>query len=287
MSTRLCFSVVLLSLLFAAAPSRVRSLSGDAGQAQTSKDPQITLKVTDWWAAPVEIRSVKVGEQAVATSASIAATDDWTKYVSIDAISKSDKAISYISYAIDFTIAGEDKLYRLRVQDGTFNAAPESLVTSGLRLAKGQKHQMRFTDNAWNCSSTVVNKINERKAKILKAELFVEMVGFTDDTLWAFGSRLKRNKATSAFENIDAREMTQVRNHAGKETAAPNQSGCCAPTMDYSSGSAQPVQIIVTCSSCPPFAGGGTCPSSPPSQTVNSLSGPGGSGAGTIVFTHC
>ena len=94
---------------------------------------------------------------------SFEATDDWAKYLSIEGINKSEKTISYVAYAIDFTIAGENSLYRLRLQDGTFYAFPDALkAPGGLRILKGQTHNMRFTDDAWRCHSNVVGKINER-----------------------------------------------------------------------------------------------------------------------------
>lgn len=46
---------------------------------------------------------------------------------------------------------------------------------------------------------------DERKSRIVKVELFVESVAFTDDTMWAFGSSLRRIKGTSNFENVDQR----------------------------------------------------------------------------------
>jgi len=278
MSKLLCFSVMLLSILFSSAPSGMHSV--------TSKDPQLTLITPDWWKAPVTINSVRIGDQQVSSGSSILATDDWTKHLSIEAVNKSDKTISYIAYAIDFTVAGEKKLYRLRLQDGNNYASPNALTApGGLRVLTGQKHNMKFNDNAWTCQSNLVAMINERKSKIVKAELFVESVGFTDDTLWAFGSRLRRVKGTSFFENVEHREVSKRLNHA--RSSLPFQSGCCVPVFDYTSGMANPVTVIYACSSCPPSAGGGSCPAPVPSKEVNSLNGQGTSGLSMLGFTHC
>jgi len=280
MSKLLCFSLILLSTLLSSAPSRVHFVNQD------SKVPQLNINVPDWWKAPVAINSVRIGEQQVLPGSSILATDDWAKHLSIEAVNKSDKTISYIAYAIDFTVAGEKKLYRMRLQDGNNYASPDGLTgRGGLRVAKGQKHNMRFNDNAWKCHSTLVGMINERKSRIVKVELFVESVGFTDDTLWAFGSRLKRVKGTSFFENVERREISKRMNHA--RGLLPYQSGCCAPVFDYTSGQSNPVTTVVACSSCPPFAGGGSCPGPAPTRETNSLNGQGTSGIAFIGFTHC
>jgi len=292
MSKLLCFSVVLLSILLSSAPSRVHSVNLSP-QNQNSKVPQITLNIPDWWKAPVTINSVRIGDQQVSPGSSIALTDDWTKRLSIDAVNKSAKTISYIAYAIDFTVAGEKNLYRIRIQDGNNYAAPDALTApGGLRVLTGQKHNIRFSDNAWSCHSTLVGMINERKSKIVKVDLFVESVGFTDDTLWAFGSRLKRIKGTSSFENVEHREVSQRMNHArdlfakaGSTTSF--QQGCCVAYLDYTAGSASRVTITQACSSCPPSAGGGSCPSPAPNAQVNSLTGQGDSGLAFVGFTHC
>ena len=282
MSKLLCFSLILLSILLSSASSNMHS----AQPAPNSKVPQITLNIPDWWKAPVAINSVRIGDQQVSPGSSILATDDWAKHLSIDAVNKSDKTISYISYAIDFTVAGEKKLYRMRLQDGNYYAAPDGLTApSGLRVLKGQMHNMRFSDMAWTCHSTLTNMINERKSRIVKVELFVESVGFTDDTMWAFGSNLRRIKGTSNFENVDQRLLSKRMNHA--RSLLPFQSGCCAPVFDYTSGSSNPVTTVVACSSCPPFAGGGSCPGPAPSRETNSLNGQGTSGIAFIGFTHC
>jgi hypothetical protein len=281
MSKLLCFSVMLLSILLSSGPARVQS-----PPAQDSKVPQITLNVPDWWKAPVAINSVRIGDQQVSNGSSILATDDWAKHLSIEAINRSGKTISYIAYAIDFTVAGEKKLYRLRLQDGNNYASPDSLTApGGLRVLQGQKHDMKFSNNAWTCQSGLAGMINERKSKIVKAELFVESVGFTDDTLWAFGSNLRRIKGTPNFENVDQRLLSKRMNHARR--LLPFQSGCCAPVFDYTSGSSNPVTTVVACSSCPPFAGGGSCPGPAPSRETNSLNGQGTSGIAFIGFTHC
>ncbi len=291
MSKLLCFSVMLLSILLSSAPATVQSLNHGSAQVQNSSVPQLTLNVPDWWKAPVAINSVRIGEQQVAPGSSILATDDWAKHLSIVAINRSEKTISYIAYAVDFTVAGEKRLYRMRLQDGINYASSDALTKpGGLRILKGQKHSMRFTDNAWSCQSTLARMINERKSRIVKAELFVESVGFTDDTLWAFGSRLRRVKGTSFFENVEHRELSQRMNHARgllASSTTPYQSGCCVPVFDYSAGQSNPVTVVMTCSSCPPSAGGGSCPGPAPSREVNSLNGQGTTGMAFIGFTHC
>lgn len=287
MSKLLCFSVLLLSILLSSAPSRVNSMNQSS--AQNSKDTQLTLNVPDWWKAPVAINSVKIDDQQVLPGSSILATDDWTKHLSIEAINKSEKTISYIAYAIDFTVAGEKKLYRIRLQDGNNYASVDGLTASGgLRVAKGQTHTMSFSDNAWNCHSTLVKMINERKSRIVKAELFVETVGFTDDTLWAFGSRLKRVKGTSNFENVDYHLLSkkQSQNHARGASTTP-QAGCCVAFLDWMAGDASRASVVVACSSCPPLSGGGSCPSPAPTHQQNSLNGPGDTGVAWVGFTHC
>lgn len=296
MSKRLCISLMLLSLLLSGLSSGVHSSSAGSRQAQ---NPQLTLNIADWWNAPVEIKSVKLGEKEVSPGSAIAATDDWAKYLSIEAVNKSPKTISYIAYAIDFKVKGEDKLYRIRLQDGNFYASPDALTASGgLRVAKGQPHNMRFTDNAWKCHSTLIDKINERKSRIVNVALFVESVGYTDDTLWSFGSHLKRRPGTSVFENVDASKLSTRNGGPSSKLAkgflakgslanSTSQSGCCVAFLDYTSGMASPVTIVVACSSCPPQAGGGSCPPPAPTSNQNSLSGQGSFGVAMAGFTHC
>ena len=299
MSKCLCISLILLSLLLSGSTSGVHSLSAGSRQAQNPTDPQLALNITDWWNAPFEIKSVKLGDKEVPPGSAITATDDWAKYLSIEGVNKSEKTISYIAYAIDFKVAGEDKLYRIRLQDGNFYASPNALTASdGLRVLKGQKHNMRFTDNAWKCHSTLVDKINERKSKIVNVALFVESVGYTDDTLWSFGSHLKRTKGTLFFENVDYRKLSKGNNgpsaklakgFLGKGPSASSypQAGCCIAFLDYTAGNASPVTVVVSCSSCPPQAGGGNCPQPVPTKEQNSLSGPGSFGVAMSGFTHC
>lgn len=275
MSKLLCFSVIALSILLSSATPRTQSVSPG--------DPQVTLNIPDWWKAPVTINSVKIGEQQVLSGSSITATDDWAKNLSIEATSNSEKTIAYIAYALDFTVAGEKKLYRMRLQDGSYGATDALTAPGGLQIAKGQKHNIRFAGNAWSCQSTLARMINERKSKIVKVELFVESVAFTDDTLWAFGSNLRRIKGTTNFENVDQRVISKRMNHA----RAPYQSGCCVPVFDYTSGNANPVTVVMTCSSCPPGSGGGSCPQPQPTKEVNSLNGQGTSGLSFLGFTHC
>ena len=296
MSKRLCISLMLLSLLLSGFSSGVNSSSAGSRQAQ---NPQLALNIADWWNAPLEIKSVKLGEKEVLPGSAIAATDDWAKYLSIEGVNKSEKTISYIAYAIDFKVAGEDKLYRIRLQDGNFYASPGALTASGgLRVSKGQQHNMRFTDNAWKCHSTLVDKINERKSRIVNVALFVESVGYTDDTLWSFGSHLKRKQGTSVFENVDDRKLSKRNNGPsaklakgflakGPSASSNSQSGCCVAFLDYTSGMASPVTIVVACSSCPPQAGGGSCPPPAPTSQQNSLSGQGSFGVAMAGFTHC
>jgi hypothetical protein len=138
--------------------------------------------------------------------------------------------------------------------------------------------------------------INERKWKITKVELFVESVGFTDDTVWAFGSRLKRNKKTSAFENIEYGHVARKNNwpptnlakgFLPKGTAAKPQSSCCVPAMTYTQGGGNPTPVLTQCGNCPPSGGGGTCPSPAPYGIVNSINGQGSSGISWAGFTQC
>jgi hypothetical protein len=306
MSARYLGLVMLLSALLLSHSSSVRS---SKAQAQNSTAPRLTLNVTDWWNAPVAINSVRIGDQEVLPGSSIEASGDWVKNLSIEATNKSEKTISYIAYAVDFTIAGEDSLYRFRLQDGTFYSDPEALTApGGLRVLRRQKHVMRFSDNTWKCHSTLVGMINERRARIVKAELFVETVGFTDDTLWTFGSRLQRNKETSFFESVEGRETSLLKNveygglakrknqlsanlargFLAKEPSATTlRAGCCAANPTIRSGQARVVQVLVACSSCPPSAGGGTCSFPPPNKMVNSFNGPGNDGPDQISFSVC
>jgi hypothetical protein len=289
-------SLLLLSVLLSSAASKAHSLNVASHQAKNAAAPQLTLDMPDWWNAPVAISKVRLKDQEISPGASIVATDDWPKYLSIEGINKSEKTISYIAYAIDFTIAGEKSLYRVRLQDGNFYASPGALTApGGLRILKGQKHDIRFTNDARRCPSTLIGEINKRKDKILKVELFVESVGYADDTLWAFGSRLKRNKKTSVFENIEYGNVASKNNSPStnlakdflpKGAAAKSQSGCCVVFLVIGPGSANPVTANLACSNCPPSAGGGTC-LNPGMKQVNSLNGRGTSGIQMSGFQHC
>jgi hypothetical protein len=294
MSKRLCFSLIFLSILLSSALLGVHSLSARSQPVQNSMDPQLTLNITDWWNAPVAINSVRIQDQEVSSGSSIVATDDWTRNLSIDATNRSDKTISYIAYAIDFKIAGEENLYRVRLQDGKLADAMKA--PNALRVLQGQQHNMKFTDDAWRCQSRLIGMINERKARIVKVELFVESVAFTDDTLWEFGSHLKRITGTSTFENVEHGGIAKSRNNqmsalarsfADTGTSTKLYGGCCVPNMNYTSGGCQAVQVLMECSSCPPSAGGGFCPFPHPFKNTNSCSGQGHDGISMLGFSGC
>jgi len=301
MTKRLSLSMIVLSisLLLGFTFSRVNSSNARALQVQNSSAPQLKLNIADWWNAPVAIKAVHIENREVLSGSSFEATADWAKHLSIDAISKSEKKISYIAYAIDFTIVGVDSIYRIRLQDGTYYLLPGSLTApNGLRISKGEMHNTKFTEDDWGRQASLADVINDKRASIVNVDLFVESVGYTDDTVWAFGSNLRRNKATSAFENFEHTSLTQEKtqllaNHASGSAAKATSASslplfaCCATTMNYTSGMAKAVQVIQSCSACPPSQGGGDCPYPVPTKSVNSLTGNGSDGINQIVFVGC
>ena len=121
LSSLLLLSVPLV-IVIASTSSRVHLLSARS-QAQESKAPQTKLNIVDSWNAPVEIKNVRIGDREILSGASIEAVD-WVKQLSIDAINKSGKTISYIGYAVDFTITGEKSLFRVRLQKRDFLPGP-------------------------------------------------------------------------------------------------------------------------------------------------------------------
>lgn len=298
MSKRLWFSLIFLSILLSGALLGVHSLNARSRQVQNSKDPQLTLNITDWWKAPVEIKSVRIGKQELLSGSSIVATDDWTKQLSIEGINKSEKTISYIAYAINFTINGEDSVYRVRLQDGTFYLFPDALTApGGLRVLKGQKHNMAFRDDD-PCTGQrgIIGAINERKARIAKVELFVETVGYTDETVWTFGSRLKLNKETSYFENVDyPPRPSKVKNPLsaslargflakGPSAKSYQPSACCAWTFTVTNGGTKTGNVTQSCTSCQ----GQNCACGLCTKTVTGvLGGQGSSGIGTTFQVDC
>jgi hypothetical protein len=253
----------------------------------------------DSWNAPVAISKVRIGKQEILPGSSFEAADDWDKDIVIEGINRSEKTISYIAYDLDFTIAGETSLYRVRLQDGLFYLLPDALTSpESLSVSKGQKHESKFVDNALSCQASVTSAVKEKRAKIVKVELFVESVGFKDDTLWSFGSNLTHNKANAVFENLELRRLADEKkalsNHVGG--TAPKMSftsyepfKCCVPVFVYMTvpHGANPISVNQACSSCPPSAGGGSC-FPIPMKNVNSL----GSGQGNNIimmtgFTEC
>ncbi len=300
MSKGLFFSLLFLLILMSSALLGVHSLNARSRHVQNSKDPQLTLNITDWWNAPVEIKSVRIGEQEVFSGSSIVATDDWTKHLSIEGINKSQKTISYIAYAINFTINGEDSLYRVRLEDGIFYLFPDALTApGGLRVLKGQKHNMGFRDNnACSGQSTLIGAINERKARIAKVELFVETVGYTDETVWSFGSRLKLNKETSYFENVDyplpskpkyPLSASLARGFLAKGPSAKSYQPfkCCAITFVVTAGMSNTGPVNMPCSACPPSQGGGDCSCGCYKSVTGITGGQGSSGIGQTAFSGC
>jgi hypothetical protein len=87
-------ALLLLTILLSSAASKVSSINAVTRQTQHSTDPQITLDIPDWWNAPVKISKVRLKDQEISSGASIVATDDWTKYISIEGVNKSEKTIS-------------------------------------------------------------------------------------------------------------------------------------------------------------------------------------------------
>lgn len=289
------FLSVLLTVVIESPSSRVHSLEARSPQVQNSNGLRLEVDISDWWNAPVAIKRVRIGDHEVLSGASIEGTDDWVKHLSIDAINKSSKTISYIAYAVDFTIAGEKSLFRVRLQNGTFYLVPDALTApNGLRIFTGQNHNLSATDSSWECQSTLLDMINARKAKITKVDLFVESVGFTDDTLWLCGANLTHNKAKSVFENLEysSRMETKdlsVANHTsgigitrGSEVSQP--AACCAASMSYKEGGGRAVQISVSCGGCP---GGGACNYPPPITTVNGINGPGNNAPNQVFLINC
>lgn len=182
-------------------------LSSQATPAHLQQEPPPRVKLTffDYQNAPFTITKVLLANKEISSGELILATDDWAKHLIVEGVNKSNKAISYISYALDFTISGEDSLYRLKLDIGEhyFKDGRKSIV----QISKGQKAMTSISDKVWDYSSSIVSKINQKKLQITKAELSLEAVYFEDDRLFTFGSWLKRSSVNpSTFIGIGEKE---------------------------------------------------------------------------------
>src|SRR5215470_15505882 len=138
------YSLVLLSLLALSVPYlktlQAKALStNDTKQGQQPMGAQLTLDMPDWWNAPAAISKVWLKDQEILPGSPIEATADWARDLRVEVTSKSEKPISYISYAIDFTIEGEKSIYRLQLTDSLFSSVlSESRPLPRRPLLKGQ-----------------------------------------------------------------------------------------------------------------------------------------------------
>ena len=280
---------ILLSLPFLRAiQAKASSVKSPIDQARNTLDPSLTLKVVDYWNSPVAINKVTLRGRELKPDSSFAAANGWFEHLSIQGVNRSKEPISYIKYAIDFTIAGEKSLYRINLDSGDQFNQPDT--KSQLHWPRGGSYLVNAVDKDLKCSSTLMAEINARKANITKVELFVEAVAFDDGALWMFGSWLRRSKETSMiYERIGVDPVSNATNRfssgiskafiANGYTRPPYQA-CTTMDMNYSSGSAGATTIVTSC-------GGPHCSPPYPTKTVHSLSGQGSSGFGSLTPVSC
>ena len=204
------FVAVLSSLSYLKPIGAVVRSSQLTPHIQQGEDPQIKVAFFDYGNAPFTITKVLLASKELSSGELVLGKDGWSKDFVIEGVNKSNKVISYVSYALDFTIIGEDSLYRLKLDAGEhyFNDGRKST----LQIAKGQKAKVSISDKAWDYSSPIISKINQKRLQVTKVELSLEAVYFEDDTLFTFGSWLKRSRSNpNKFIGIDEKENVSAK----------------------------------------------------------------------------
>jgi hypothetical protein len=155
---------------------------------------QMRLVVTDWWNSPFKIRKVLVGGTQVASDSTLLTTSDWLKQLSVEGMSNTVQTVSYVSYAVDFTLKDRSApllRYQFGLGQGLMSTMPNSNGKS-LALRTGEAVTIS-AENSWKSMDTIVEMINKQQNEIDKVELFVETVCFDDGTFWSFGTMMKRS----------------------------------------------------------------------------------------------
>ncbi len=227
-------------------------------------DPEIKLTFFEFPDAPFKTKDALLGERSLISGASFLATDDWVRHLTIEGVNHSKKKVSYLCYALDFTIAGEEIPYRLRLVEGADLIKSDQIGATKISIFNGQKYSFSISDFTWEYSAKLISMINNGKVRIEKVELFLESVGFEDDTMWMCGSMLKRSKINpstfgrdeSLARNVDS-IVTTSNFLLTKNMSTSSFASCHITEVTFSgTGGASQVSRILACA---PDSHTGTC----------------------------
>jgi hypothetical protein len=179
---------------------------GDSAKlVQQTSDPVVTFRIGGFSDPPVALKKVWLGDKELLPESTFAATEDWLKHLRVEGISRSDKTIAYLSYAIDITFTDENEVgYRIKLDAGrAVFLPPADQYGDSLKLGYGQPHTISFADKAWDKYSAIIKQLNGKRMLFRQVKVFVETVAFEDDTMWVMGSLLRRSKSDpSSYERV-------------------------------------------------------------------------------------
>ena len=171
--------------------------------AQSAK--ALRMELTDYWNAPVKIQHVMLGDQTLSSQTRLGELENWLKPLKVEAVSASEKKITFIIFAVDFTTADEKAphiRYRFiagRSMLAMFHGLEEESL---LDLQNGQ-HCIAIADKTWEAQEGILEAVRKNQLGVTKAELFVETVGFADDTIWMLGTMMRPiSPGSSTYEAI-------------------------------------------------------------------------------------
>jgi hypothetical protein len=164
------------------------------GKSPQTAQSQMRLVVSDWWNSPFKIRKVLIGGRQATSDSTLLTTSDWLKQLSIEGMSDTGQTVTYVGYAVDFTLKDRNApllRYQFGLGKGLMSTMPNSNEKS-LALRTGEAVTIS-AESSWQSMAAIVEMINKQQNEIDKVELFVETVCFDDGTFWWFGTMMRRS----------------------------------------------------------------------------------------------
>lgn len=158
--------------------------------AQSADSPR--LEVTDYWNAPVKIRQVLSGDEALSAKKRMGELEDWLKPLKVEVESVSEKKITSVIFAVDFSPVDKNAphiRYTFAAGRSIFALYQGLEGENLLDLNQGQRCTAS-ADKTWN-GQEGIRELVKKQLSITKVELFVETVVFADETAWMFGKMMK------------------------------------------------------------------------------------------------
>lgn len=133
------------------------------------------LKLTDHWNAPVKIQQVLMEDRPLTAQTRLGALENWLEPLKVEAISESEKKITFVVFAVDFKSADEKaSIPRYRFIAGqSILAMYPGLEREGLLdLQKGQRCTA-IASKTWVAHQGIREAVARNQSEIVNAELFV------------------------------------------------------------------------------------------------------------------